>query len=147
PSFGAISIGNGTRHTGQTRKYSASSASRTICARVSKRAKRAFMPASSRKPVERGEHVVLLRHRALAADDRDRAAAFRAGQPRLAADEDADQRHAERGRQMQQPGIDADDELRRRDAARKLVERSAIGDARARYAGGDTLAALPLGLG
>ena len=43
--------------------------------------------------------------------------------PGLGADEDRDQRHAERGREMQQPGVDADHEGGARDHARHAVER------------------------
>ncbi len=48
---------------------------------------------------------------------RHRPAADRRGQFRLAAGEDRDQRHAERGGEMHQPGIDADRPTRRRPSA------------------------------
>src|SRR5262249_8178163 len=88
-----------------------------------------------------------IRHGALAADDRDRALPLRAGQSWLAADENADEGDAERGREMQQAGVDADDELRGRDATRELVERPAIGNTRSWDSSGDAFAALPLRVG
>ena len=63
---------------------------------------------------------------------------------RLAAGKDRHQRHAERRGQMQQPGIDADDELRAGDEPRDLIERRALRHARARQRGGDLFAARAL---
>jgi hypothetical protein len=63
------------------------------------------------------------------AEHRELAAADRFGEARLTAGKDGDQRHAERGRQMQQTGIDTDNKLRVRDKTYGYVKRIAPGAA------------------
>src|SRR6516164_6144470 len=65
----------------------------------------------------------------------------------LARGEDRDQRHAERGGEMDEPGIHADDEGCPRDERRHAVERLPLGRAGIRQRRSDTLAARVLGLG
>ena len=79
------------------------------------------------QPLERRHHLGYRRRRALAADHRDRSLAHRAGEPRLAAHKNRDQRHAQRSRQMKQAGIDADDEGGPRNQAGHAVERLPFG--------------------
>ena len=97
------------------------SAIRRRTARLRRRA-----PDSHRSPTCGRRHIYSSRSSALitsahrrqlvlAADDRDRSLPHRPGEARLAADEDRDQRHAERRGEMEEPGIDADDERCARD--------------------------------
>src|SRR5579871_5179439 len=63
---------------------------------------------------------------ALAADDSDGTAADRAGQPRLAVNEDCDQRDPERRGDVDEPGVDADDERGAGNHRRDRIEGPAI---------------------
>ena len=99
------------------------------------------------QPFERGPDSGHRWHLPLAADHLDRPRSYRAGETRLAADENPNQRHAQRGRKVQKSGIDADHERSSGDELGHDIQR----ETRFQHAGifkrgSDAGAARPLGV-